>query len=44
MKDIIDAMGESLAEFIGAAAVILGLSGALIVFRAFGDVFIELFL
>ena len=44
MKNIIEAMGELLPEVIGAACVFAGLSGAILLLRNFGDVFISYFL
>ena len=44
MKNIIEALGDTLNEIIGAAVVFAGLSGAVILLRNFGDVFISYFL
>lgn len=44
MKVIFEALGEMLPEAIGAAAVIVGLGGALVALHAFGDTFIGYFL
>lgn len=44
MKVIFEALGEMLPEVIGAAAVILGLGGALVALHSFGDIFISYFL
>lgn len=44
MKNIIEAIGEFLPEAIGAACVIAGLGGALVLLRMFGDAFIAYFL
>ena len=44
MKNIIETLGESLTEIIGAAAVFFGLAGVVTVFRIFGDELISYFM
>lgn len=44
MKNIIETLGETLTELIGAAAVFAGLGGAVVLFRVFGDKFISYFM
>lgn len=44
MKNIVEALGETVAEIIGAGAVIAGIFGALALFRSFGDTFISYFI
>lgn len=44
MKNIIEALGETLTEIIGAAVVFAGLGGAMALFRLFGDEFISYFI
>lgn len=44
MKDIIEALGETVTEIIGLVGVASGLYGAVILLRAFGDNFIGYFI
>ena len=44
MKNIIETLGITVGELIGIAAVIVALSGAIVLFRAFGDTFISYFI
>lgn len=44
MKNIIEALGVTVNELIGAAAVVAGLCGALALFHEFGDTFISYFI
>lgn len=44
MKNIIETLGETLTELIGAAVVAAGLTGATVLLRMFGDEFIGYFM
>lgn len=44
MKNIIETLGETLTEIIGAVVVFAGLGGAIALFHTFGDEFIGYFL
>lgn len=44
MKNIMETLGELIAELIGAGIVFSGLCGALVLFRLFGDKFIGYFI
>ena len=44
MRHIVEVLGEIVSELVGAAAVFLGLSAALVFVRAFADEFISHFI
>ena len=44
MKNIIEALGETVAELVGAIAVLIGLSAALVFLNGFADDFISYFI
>ena len=44
MRNIIETLGETLTEIIGAAVVFAGLAGAVALFRIFADEFIGYFM
>lgn len=43
MRNIVELTGELLAELFGAAGVVVGLCGALVLFKKFADGFISFF-
>lgn len=44
MKEIIESLGELVAELVGLTGVVAGLFGAIVLLRTFGDNFIEFFI
>ena len=44
MKNIIEALGLTVTELVGAALVFSGLGAAIVLFHTFGDLFISYFL